>query len=80
MAESRNGLLGIVCATAGEYTLAMRDRDYRGGENYRFRIDVGAIPIVTAVAPLGLQRGTESRRLSAPCSGNRPWSWASFRM
>jgi hypothetical protein len=59
IAESREGLLGVVCPTAGTYTLAVRDRDYRGGENYRYRVNVGAIPIVTAVAPLGLQRGTE---------------------
>jgi hypothetical protein len=59
LAESRNGLLGVVCPTAGSYTLAIRDRDYRGGDNYRYRINVGAIPIVTAVVPLGVQRGTE---------------------
>ena len=59
LSESHNGLLGVVCPTTGTYTLAIRDRDYRGGENFRFRINVGAIPIVTAVAPIGLQRGTE---------------------
>jgi dipeptidyl aminopeptidase/acylaminoacyl peptidase len=59
LAESRDGLLGVVCPTAGTYLLAVRDRDYRGGENYRYRVNVGAIPIVTAVVPLGLQRGTE---------------------
>ena len=31
LAESTAGLLGFVCPAAGTYTLALRDRDYRGG-------------------------------------------------
>ncbi|HEY1379115.1 MAG TPA: hypothetical protein VGF55_20100, partial [Gemmataceae bacterium] len=53
------GLLGVVCSEAGTYTLALRDRDYRGGPNFGYRLYVGAVPVVTGVLPLGLRRGTE---------------------
>ena len=59
LAESAGGLLGVVCPEAGTYTLALRDRDYRGGADFRYRLNVGAVPVVTGVVPLGLQRGTE---------------------
>jgi DNA-binding beta-propeller fold protein YncE len=59
LAESTAGLLGVVCPADGPYTLSIRDRDYRGGPDFRFRIDVGAVPIVIGVVPLGLCRGTE---------------------
>ena len=59
LAESTAGLLGVVCPAAGTYTLAIRDRDYRGGPDFRYRLNVGTIPVVTGVVPLGLHRGTE---------------------
>jgi hypothetical protein len=60
LAESNNGLLGYRCTTAGTYALGIRDKDYRGG-SLSYRLHVGDIPIVTAVFPLGLQRGTEAQ-------------------
>jgi hypothetical protein len=60
LAESMNGLLGHACDKAGVYALSIRDRDYRGGDGMHYRLHVGDIPIVTAVYPLGLQRGTEA--------------------
>jgi hypothetical protein len=59
LAESTAGLLGVFCPEAGNYTLSLRDRDYRGGPDFRYRINVGAVPVVTGVVPLGLRRGTE---------------------
>ncbi|MFL5339999.1 MAG: eIF2A-related protein [Gemmataceae bacterium] len=59
-AETTNGLLGFVSPAAGVYTLAVRDREYRGGGEFKYRLHVGDIPIVTAVVPMGLQRGTEA--------------------
>jgi hypothetical protein len=59
LAESTAGLLGLACPEAGTYTLALRDRDYRGGPDFRYRLNVGDVAIVTGVVPLGLQRGTE---------------------
>ena len=59
VAESTNGLLGYTCPTAGAYALGIRDRDYRGGADMPYRLNVGDLPVVTSVFPLGLQRGTE---------------------
>ncbi|MBY0524100.1 MAG: hypothetical protein K2R98_11915 [Gemmataceae bacterium] len=59
LSESSNGLLGYTFARAGTYALGIRDRDYRGGA-LGYRLHVGDIPIVTAVFPLGVQRGTEA--------------------
>ncbi len=59
LAESKDGLLGVVCPDVGTYTLALRDRDYRGGPDFGYRLHAGTVPVVTGVVPLGLQRGTE---------------------
>src|SRR5262249_3861386 len=42
------------------YALGIRDREYRGDATMFYRLNVGDVPIVTAVYPLGLQRGTEA--------------------
>ena len=60
VAESSNGVLGHTCARAGWYALGIRDRDYRGGAAMHYRLHVGAVPVVTAVFPLGVQRGREA--------------------
>lgn len=57
VAESTNGLLGHVCQRAGTYSLGIRDREYRGGAGFTYRLHVGDVPIVTSVFPLGIQRG-----------------------
>src|SRR5262249_20154242 len=36
----------------------VRDREFRGGKEFGYKLRVGAIPIVTSFTPLGLQRGT----------------------
>lgn len=63
LAESSNGLLGHVFEKPGTYTLGIRDRQLRGGSDYAYRLHLGDIPIVTALFPLGLQRGTETELL-----------------
>jgi WD40 repeat protein len=60
LAESTNGVLGYVVDKDGSYALGIRDRDYRGGPNMGYRIQVGPVPVVTSVYPLGLMRGTEA--------------------
>jgi dipeptidyl aminopeptidase/acylaminoacyl peptidase len=52
-------VLGHSCKQAGSYILSIRDRDYRGG-GLAYRLNVGEIPIVTAVFPPGLQRGSDA--------------------
>ena len=56
-AESANGLLGYTCPTAGAYAVGVRDREYRGDASMFYRLNIGDIPIVTGVFPLGIQRG-----------------------
>ncbi len=53
------GLIGYTFSQAGTYALGVRDRDFRGNSTMHYRLHIGAIPIVTTVFPLGLQRGTE---------------------
>jgi hypothetical protein len=58
LTESTSGVLGHTCAKAGTYALGVRDREYRGGSKYRLQI--GDLPVVTAVFPLGVRRGSEA--------------------
>jgi WD40 repeat protein len=58
--ESDNGFLGYTCPKAGTYSLGIRDRQFRGGNEMNYRLQVGEIPIITSVFPLGIQRGVES--------------------
>jgi hypothetical protein len=60
LAESTSGVLGYRCPQAGSYALGIRDREYRGGADMPYRLNIGDLPIITAVFPLGLRRGTEA--------------------
>ncbi|MFN4261125.1 MAG: c-type cytochrome domain-containing protein [Gemmataceae bacterium] len=60
LAASDNGTLGHVGDQEGTYILSLWDRDYRGGANMGYRLDIGNVPVVTALFPPGLQRGTEA--------------------
>ena len=59
LAESYDGHLGCTFTEAGNYSISVRDRDYRGGADFKYRLKLGEIPVVTAVFPIGLQRGTK---------------------
>lgn len=61
LAESTSGALGHTFAKAGEYALGIRDRDYRGNKDMFYRLQIGDVPVVTSIFPLGIQRGTEVR-------------------
>src|SRR6185436_10818061 len=54
------GLLGHTFAKAGTYALGVRDRELRGGASMSYRLNIGELPIVTAVFPLGLKQGSEA--------------------
>jgi hypothetical protein len=60
LAESNDGLLGHTFADEGSYALGVRDRDYRGGADFEYRLELGEIPIITAVFPMGVPRGTKA--------------------
>ena len=42
----------------GDYVFAIRDREYRGGENFGYRVRAGTIPFVRCAFPLGGRPGT----------------------
>jgi WD40 repeat protein len=60
LAEGNDGLLGFNCPRDGTFALGLRDRDYRGDASMTYRLQIGDIPIVTAIYPLGAQRDTET--------------------
>jgi hypothetical protein len=55
-----DGLLGYICPAAGTYSIGVRDRDFRGGKEFEYRLHVGPVPVVTGVFPLGVTRGKET--------------------
>jgi hypothetical protein len=57
LAETTNGTLGHTAKSEGTFLLTVRDREFRGGKDFGYRLRVGAIPIVTSFAPLGIPRG-----------------------
>lgn len=49
--------VGFRVPAAGAYAVGVRDKEYRGGADFTYRMHVGAVPVVTGVFPLGAQRG-----------------------
>ncbi|AMV24795.1 translocation protein TolB [Gemmata sp. SH-PL17] len=49
--------LGFVAHNAGTYAIGVRDRDFRGGGDFTYRLHIGSIPVVTGVFPLAAPRG-----------------------
>lgn len=50
-------VLGFRVTAAGEYAVGVRDKEYRGGADFGYRLHLGDVPVVTGVFPLGVQRG-----------------------
>jgi WD40 repeat protein len=61
LTESYDGHLGYIFSAAGTYAISVRDRDYRGGPDFKYRLELGAIPVISSIFPLGLQRGTTGK-------------------
>jgi hypothetical protein len=57
LAESHEAHVGYIFPESGSYAVGLRDRDYRGGAEFKYHLDLGAIPVITSIFPLGLQRG-----------------------
>lgn len=60
LARSDEEYLGYTFRKAGIYALGIRDQRFRGGSKQKYQLHIGAIPVVTAIFPLGLQRGSEA--------------------
>ncbi|MYF97586.1 hypothetical protein F4212_00410 [Candidatus Poribacteria bacterium] len=58
--QDGNGLDSFIDYTTqmqGEYTLYLRDVRYQGGGNYTYRLNIGELPYLQSVFPLGGKRG-----------------------
>ena len=53
-----DSLIAYEVAADGPHTLIVHDVQYRGGGNYTYRINAGAIPYAKAIFPMGGKRGT----------------------
>ncbi len=52
--------LGFVARANGTYAIGVRDREFRGGADFGYRLHVGDVPVVTGVFPLAVPRGRTS--------------------
>ncbi len=57
LADSDGDMLGFIAPKAGRYAIAIRDKDYRGGADFSYRLNVGDVPVVTSVFPLAVSKG-----------------------
>jgi WD40 repeat protein len=62
--ESHNGVLGFTAPAnlkgVESFVLEVRDNDFRGNKDMGYRLHIGNIPVVTVVAPMGVQRGAST--------------------
>ena len=63
-----DSLLDYTTLEAGKYTLHIRDIRYKGGGAFRYRLNIGELPYLETIFPLGGQRGTD--RTIAVTGGN----------
>jgi WD40 repeat protein len=57
VAESDGDTLGFKVSKDSRYAIAIRDKDYRGGTDFTYRLNVGDVPVVTSVFPLAVPKG-----------------------
>ncbi len=55
-----DSLLDYTAPEAGKYTLHLRDIRYKGGKGYSYRLNIGELPYLETIFPLGGKRGTEN--------------------
>ena len=60
LCEGLAGSLGFTATKAGVCSVGIRDKEFRGGAEYAYRLNLGEIPVVTSVFPLGVARGKET--------------------
>jgi hypothetical protein len=52
-----DSLIEFTAPADGEYVAAIRDFQYRGGGDYKYRLSISALPFVEYIFPFGGQRG-----------------------
>ncbi len=55
-----DSVLDYTALEAGKYTLHIRDIRYKGGGGFRYRLNIGELPYLETIFPLGGQRGTDN--------------------
>ncbi len=55
--NQRDAALTCKLPQAGQYTLAVSDRNLAGGADYFYRLDAGDLPYIASVFPLGVRAG-----------------------
>ncbi len=60
LTQSSNGSLGFRSPTSQTITLAIRDKEYRGGESYSYRLHAGPVPVLISHFPLEVQGSVET--------------------
>ncbi|HTN77948.1 MAG TPA: hypothetical protein VL096_22005 [Pirellulaceae bacterium] len=60
-ANGADGRFTYTFATAGSYTLELRDVRYRGGPTFRYRLRLGDFPNINTPFPLGLTQGQSGK-------------------
>lgn len=55
-----DSILDYTAMEAGKYTLHIRDIRYKGGKGFRYRLNIGELPYLETIFPLGGQRGTDN--------------------
>ena len=55
-----DSVLDYTALAAGKYTLHIRDIRYKGGGGFRYRLNIGELPYLETIFPLGGQRGTDN--------------------
>ncbi len=59
--RGRDSLLGYTFKESGEYVIRISDRERQGRRGqFRYRLNIGELPYVTGVFPLGLRQGATS--------------------
>jgi hypothetical protein len=58
-------------AAAGDYVVEVRDADYQGGQDRRYRLRVGDFPAVTTAFPAGGRRGADATFTFENAGGER---------
>ena len=51
--NGKDSLLTFTVPATGDYFLVLRDLNYHGGSDYRYRLAMGELPYVTSVFPMG---------------------------
>jgi pre-peptidase len=51
--NGKDSLLTFTVPATGDYFVVLRDLNYHGGSDYRYRLSMGELPYVTSVFPMG---------------------------